>query len=321
MKQRSFFFPLALIAVGTLWLLNGLGIVPSANLWALAHFVPFLLIGLGLGLILSAYWQYGRLLMSVLVVGGAVLAVVFAPQLGWAGTVPLGWNFNIGQNFNGRLNGSGVIKSETTKLDDLDAITMSYPGKVTVKQGESNSITITADDNLLPQLTAEVTDGELRIRNTESDWNKRVSPSKTVVVVITVKQVHKLNFASAGELVVQGLNMDTVDLSVSGAGNVTLTDLKTDRLEVSLSGAGSITVDGTAKTLDLRMSGFGEFKGPDLETQQADVRITGAGSATVWAVNELNASISGAGNVSYYGDPKAVKHVSGAGNINRIGSK
>ena len=50
MKKRSIFWPLAMIATGVLWLLTGMGIVPSANLWALTHILPFVLIALGVGM-------------------------------------------------------------------------------------------------------------------------------------------------------------------------------------------------------------------------------------------------------------------------------
>ena len=86
MKKRvSLFFPLSLIAAGVLWLLIQMNLMPATNLWALTHIWPFLLIVMGLGLILRSFWEGAGLIVSILVVVGAVLAVVFAPQLGWGG--------------------------------------------------------------------------------------------------------------------------------------------------------------------------------------------------------------------------------------------
>ena len=79
MKERSIFWPLVMIAAGVLWLMVGMEIIPRANLWALTHTFPFLLIALGIGLILRAYWRFAGMLVSLLVVAGAVMAVVLRP--------------------------------------------------------------------------------------------------------------------------------------------------------------------------------------------------------------------------------------------------
>ena len=83
-KHRSFFFPLLLIAAGVVWLLISMNIIPAANLWALTHIWPYLLIVLGLGLILQSQAPASKPFVSALVVIGAVAAIIFAPQMGWA---------------------------------------------------------------------------------------------------------------------------------------------------------------------------------------------------------------------------------------------
>lgn len=321
MKERSYFFPLALIATGSIWLLTGMGIIPSANLWALTHLWPFLLIGWGLGLILSSFWRYGNQAVSVLLVAGAVLAIVFAPQLGWAGPNSVNWNFDIGDEFGGAVKGSGDIKSETRKLQSFEALSLEYPADVTVKQGAANSIVITADDNLLKQISNDIEGGVLTITNSERDWNERVSPTKTVEIVITLKDVNKITLPSAGSLLVTDLKTDSLDLVVSGAGDISLEGLDVTSLEITLSGAGNISADGKAESVGVRISGFGDYEGGDLQSQTATVRITGAGSATVWADDTLDATISGAGDIKYYGDPTVDETISGAGNVSKLGSK
>lgn len=321
MKERSYFFPLALIATGSIWLLNGMGIIPSENLWALTHIWPFLLIGWGLSLILGSFWRYGNQFVSLLLVIGAVLSIVFAPQLGWVGSSSLNWNINLGNDFGGAIQGSGEIKSETRKLASFETISVEYPADVILKQGAANSITITADDNLLKQISTDIKDGVLEVANKENNWDDRVKPTETVQIVITLKDVNKILLSSAGTLLVSNLTTDTLELVVSGAGDISLANLETTSLDVTLSGAGSITADGTTETLGVRISGFGDFKGGDLQSQTANVRITGAGSATVWTEDNLAASISGAGDIRYYGDPTVDETISGAGNVSKLGQK
>lgn len=322
MKERSIFWPLAMIAAGVLWILIGIGTIPRANLWALSHTLPYLLIILGLGLILRAYWQFAGMLVSLLVVAGAVMAVVYAPQLGWNNPPSWGWDlWDIGPDAGGAVAGSGVVQTESRQVADFNAISVEYPAEVTIRQGSSESVEIEAEDNLLPQLGAEVRNGTLYLKNSEQNWRERVNPTEPVLISITVVDLNKVQFPTAGKMQIEGLETDSLTVSVSGAGDVKVTKLSAGNLEISLSGAGSITADGEGDGLQLRISGLGSFNGGDLQSQDADVQISGAGSATVWVQQTLDASISGAGSIDYYGDPDVNERISGVGSVRKVGNK
>jgi hypothetical protein len=322
MKDRSIFWPLVMIAAGVLWILIGIGTIPRANLWALSHTLPYLLIVLGFGLILRAYWRSAGMLVALLVVAGAVMAVVYAPQLGWNNPPSWGWDlWDIGPEAGGAVTGSGVVESESRQVGDFNAVSVEYPAEITIRQGTSESLEIEAEDNLLPQLSAEVRNGTLYLENSEQNWRERVNPSEPVLISITVVDLNKVQFPTAGQMQIEGLETDSLEISVSGAGDVTLTELVAGSLEISLSGAGNIAADGESESLQLRISGLGNFNGGDLQSQDADVQISGAGSATVWAEQTLGASISGAGSIEYYGDPDVSERISGVGNVSKIGNK
>jgi hypothetical protein len=319
MKERSVFWPLAMIAAGVLWLLIGMEIIPRANLWALTHTLPYLLIILGIGLILRAYWRFAGMLVSVLVVAGAVMAVYYAPQLGWDDAPSWSWNmWDIDPEIGGAVAGSGVFETESREVSEFQAISVDYPANITIHQGDSESVSIEADDNLLPQLIVDVRNGTLYLENSERNWRNRVSPTKPVLVEITVVELNQVQFPTAGKMLIDGLQTDSLDISVSGAGDLTLSELDADSLEFRLSGAGSVDVDGSADRLQLRISGLGSFNGGDLRSQEAEVRISGAGSATVWVEEILDANISGAGSINYYGDPSVDERVSGVGSVRKI---
>ena len=322
MKDRSIFWPLVMIAAGVLWLLIGTNIIPQANLWALTHTFPYLLIALGLGLVLRAYWRLGGMLVSVLVVAGGVMAVIYAPQLGWDDAPGWSWDiWDINPDVVGAVAGSGKVETATYDLAEFQAISVDYPGDYTVRQGDSESVTIEADDNLLPQLVAEVRNGTLHVDNSERNWRDRVNPTEPVLITITVVKLNQVRFPTAGMMLIEELQTDSLSLSVSGAGDVNMRDLNAGNLDFSLSGAGNINVDGVAENLELGISGFGNFNGGDLQSQAADVHISGAGSATVWAKETLDASISGAGSIDYYGDPSVNEHISGVGSVRKISNK
>lgn len=319
-QVKSLFWPLFLIAAGLVWLLVQSGTVPSENLWALTHIWPFLLIAAGLGIILRPYWQYTSVVLDILLIGGAVLAILFAPQLGWSGPSMFFFGREGDMSIGPGERGSGNVISQTREVSGFDAVSVEYPATVLIEQGESESVKIEAEDNLMPNLKTEVTNGRLEIFYRREN-GKHVNPTKTVKITIQVTDLSDVEFSSAGELIIEKLKTDHLDVSLSGAGDLKLNRLQAQGLNVSLSGAGSATASGTADSIDLSISGFGDFDGADLHTKNADVSISGAGSATVWVDNDLNADISGAGSVSYYGSPSVARQISGVGNISHKGDK
>jgi Putative auto-transporter adhesin, head GIN domain len=321
-QKRSLFGPLLLIAAGVIWLLVKSGDLPASNLWALTHIWPYLLIAAGLGLILRQYWRYTSILLDVLIIGGAVLAIVYAPTLGWdnpsmTGFINIGDNdFNVGPG----ERGSGNVITQTREVSDFTSIEMDYPAQVFITQGESVSVKVEAEDNLLPGLQTRVSNGTLEIFYKVDD-GKRVNPTKAIKVTIVAKDLKEVDFNSAGELTIDGLETDELDISVSGAGNLKLNDITAKDLSVDLSGAGNTTASGVADNLNVIISGFGSFNGKDLHNKSADVNLSGAGSATVWVDDQLDATISGAGSVNYYGSPNVTKQISGIGDVSKSGDK
>jgi hypothetical protein len=319
-QNRSLFGPLLLIAAGIVWLLVKSGTVPSENLWALTHIWPFLLIAAGLGIILKSYWRYISLVLDVLIIGGALLAIFYAPLLGWS-RPPMTYFGSDGDWFVGPgERGSGNVISETREVSGFEAIDVEYPAEVFISQGSSESLEIEAEDNLLPNLKTQVRNGKLEIFY-RREGGKHVNPTKTVRITIVVKDLTDVNFSSAGEITIEKLKTDNLDASLSGAGNLNLEDVELNGLQVSLSGAGSLNASGTADDLDVSISGFGDFKGADLHSQDAQVSISGAGSATAWVDHDLSAQISGAGSIRYYGDASVTKQISGVGGIDHAGDK
>lgn len=317
-QKRSLFGPLLLIAAGVLWLLIKQGNVPSSNLWALTHIWPFLLIAAGLGLILRPYWSYTSYALDVIIIGGAIASILYAPVLGWDNP-PLGYVFTDNEFYVGPTErGSGVMKSETRDVQNFHAIEVSYPADVFISQGASESLKVEADDNLLPGLQTRVRNGTLEIFY-KVEEGKAVRPTKPVKITIVVTDLDEVDFESAGTVELTGVETDSLSVSVSGAGDLKLDDITVKDLSVNLSGAGSMTASGSAEDMSVNISGFGDFDGKELSSKNASVNISGAGSATVRAEDELDAAISGAGSVNYYGSPAVSKQISGVGGITRSG--
>jgi hypothetical protein len=320
-KSFSLFGPLLLIAAGVIWLLVKAGTIPSGNLWALTHIWPFLLIAAGAGMILRSFWKYASIPLDVIIIGGLVLAIVYAPKLGWDNPSMFSFTEKNGDWFIGpSVRGSGNVISETRDASGFNAINLEYPAEVLITQGKVESVKIEAEDNLLPGLKTQVKNGALEIFYKKSS-DQFVNPTKPVVITIVVKDLANVDFSSAGKLTINGLKTENLDVSLNGAGNLELNDINIKKLSVDLSGAGSMSASGTAGDLGVNINGFGDFKGADLHGKTANVNISGAGGATVWVDDALDANISGAGSIDYYGSAKVSKQISGVGGVKYKGNK
>jgi hypothetical protein len=247
-----------------------------------------------------------------------VAAVFYAPQLGWDNATQWQWTINDVAS-DGSVPGSEVIKKETREVKNFDQISVRFPAEVIIQQGDKESLSIETDDNLLPQLSTKVSSGTLVIENTERNRTRRVRPSDSVKIVITVTSLKEIEFSTAGTLTVNGLQADELSIDISGAAEAKLVELQVQQLDISLSGTGSITASGTVDEVEIHISGLGEFAGKDLASQNADIEISGAGSATLRVEKELAVVVSGAGSVNYYGNPSVTKQISGAGTVKQVG--
>jgi Putative auto-transporter adhesin, head GIN domain len=222
-----------------------------------------------------------------------------------------------GGGLGGGVPGSGNVLTETREPGAFEAIAIEYPGaEVIVQQGDKETVEIQADDNLLPQLSTEVVSGTLTIKNVETDWNAMVNPSKPVKIDITVKDLTGIVLsAPVGDLRVNDLEADTLQLLVSGGAQVRLNGIHVDLLDSVLSGAGDIQASGTADEVKLVLSGLGDFNAADLQSKKADIELSGMGGATVRVEEELAATITGAGSIQYFGNPHVEQSVNGAGSV------
>ncbi|HEU5439598.1 MAG TPA: head GIN domain-containing protein [Ktedonobacterales bacterium] len=198
---------------------------------------------------------------------------------------PLGENVTVG---------SGNVKTETRQVSGFNALEFSGFGEMTIQQTGTESLSVTAEDNILPLITTTVSGQTLRIGGPSGQI---IRPTRSVTYALTVK--------------------DLKALTLSGAGNITVSGIQTDALRVVLSGAGKLTVSGTAPRQEVTLSGTGAYEAGDLTSNTASVTVSGAGRARVNVRDTLDATVSGVGSIVYLGDPAVTQHVTGAGSVTK----
>lgn len=188
--------------------------------------------------------------------------------------------------------GSGDVVTETREVGGFQEIDVRGSGEVIVDVTGTESLTVEADDNILPLLETEVDNGVL-VLSVESNIDPTVGPKYTITAAT-----------------LQGV-------SIAGSGDVTATGLDVDEFSVDIAGSGDVSPTGTAASLSVSIAGSGSYRGEDLVVETGSVDVAGSGRATVNVTDELDVDISGSGEVEYIGSPTVTQSISGSGDVSQ----
>lgn len=210
------------------------------------------------------------------------------------------------------VDGNGNVKMETRDVSAFDEIRVGGAFNVILTQGDSETLKIEADENLLPLIETKVKGNTLVISTREN-----IRDSKKLNLYITFKDIELLDVSGACEVTNEGvLNFSNIRLEGSGASEISL-QMNADKLRCHYSGASEIELAGKAKECIAELSGASEFKAYDFVVEDLEMNISGAGEAKVNATVSLKVEVSGAGSVRYMGNPSIDQRVSGAGSVSK----
>jgi hypothetical protein len=211
------------------------------------------------------------------------------------------------------VEGHGRVVTRDRKTDSFTGIKVSSGIDVYLKQGNDESVSVEADENLHEYILTEVRGGVL---NVYSEYNIRSAERKRVYV--TMKEVQSVRTSSAGDVIGESpINTDRLELSASSAGDIKL-DVSAKMIDVDISSSGDISLTGETDKLRADLSSAGDLKAYDLMAREADISVSSAGDADVNVSERITARASSAGDINYKGDPKYVDaHSSSAGGIHR----
>lgn len=208
------------------------------------------------------------------------------------------------------------IETQDRKLSGFHAIASSGSFDIVLSQGNTESVRVKADANVINEVVTEVKNGTLMIhsKNNHSWGMSNFWNNKKVTVYVTAKDLNSIDVSGSGDLKIENqFNTNNLELRLSGSGDFTgKVNVKT--LEASISGSGDFKIVGLAD--ESTVAGSGDFNGNGLITKSTAIRVSGSGDASIYASEKLDASVSGSGDVRYSGHPKNVsKVVHGSGEV------
>jgi hypothetical protein len=214
------------------------------------------------------------------------------------------------------VKGDGQLKTETREVGDFTSLSSRGSMDVEISYGPSNTITIEADENLLPYIETKVENGKLTIMPKK---NVNLKSKSKMTVHVSMTKINSLQLSGSGNVHGKGAfsNDDKTEISVSGSGDLKLAFDKFSDLDLAVSGSGNITLEGRATNrITARVSGSGNIDCSDIRSNDVDAKISGSGNVKVYAQNSIDAKISGSGNIFYKGDAQKISSkVAGSGKV------
>jgi hypothetical protein len=214
------------------------------------------------------------------------------------------------------VQGSGRIAKDNRPLAHFSAVALSLPAQVEVRLGDSESVVVEADDNLLPLIETSVDKGALRIRGVRDNLELK---AHALHIVVNAKQVERVSLGGSGSIAAEVLRAPQLKFAIAGSGSIDVARAECESVAASLGGSGSLKIGGAAKAFSVKTGGSGTVFAGALQAHDVTVSTAGSGQTTVWAQDTLRVSSAGSGDVRYYGDPKVTTSSAGSGQVKRLG--
>ena len=189
------------------------------------------------------------------------------------------------------IRGSGNLESEFREVNFFDKLNSVGVFEITMIQGETQSVKITADDNILNDVITSVSNSEL---------------------LLDLKNENYTNITLKAEITIT----DFYGITNSGVGNITIREIDVEHeIDVVNSGTGDINMKGEAESMTIYNEGTGDIESYDLFIEDAVIEIVGSGDVQINASNSLKIKISGSGDVYYKGAPTIDVTIEGSGKV------
>jgi hypothetical protein len=190
---------------------------------------------------------------------------------------------------------AGPVRSETRNVGDFHSINIRGAASGSIRVGGATSLELTGGERTLENISTEVRDGRLII-DSKKGWLWHHGEVNLQVTVPVLREA-----------------------TISGAGNLGIENVQGDALELAVNGAGNIVAMGEIQSLTVHINGAGDADLAGLRAHNARVVVNGTGNVTVNAEDALSADVNGVGSVRHVGKPAALQtRVNGVGRVTQL---
>jgi hypothetical protein len=212
---------------------------------------------------------------------------------------------------NTNTTGSGNVINQTKNVTDFDQINLNGNGNIILIQGNTDTLTVEADDNSQSNIQTSVDNGLLNISDSNNNEN-----NNPINYYVTVKDLKFINTNGAGTIQCNQFSTDSLDININGAGTSNMNNLNVNTLLLNMNGESTFNIAGTANNQIVNINGPGKYQANNLNSRTASISLD-SGTATVRVSDSLDAIIKEAGTINYIGNPQINKQITGSGSLSQ----
>jgi hypothetical protein len=232
----------------------------------------------------------------------SVIVILFLSVVLMVGCIPVG----------APISGSKEVVTQEEAISGFDKVEVSDAFKAEISQGETYSVVVRVDDNLVEYLDVDKQGSTLRI-DLKTD---RPIRDATLEAEVTLPELTGLDLSGASWGTITGFkSTNSLDANLSGASHLR-GDIEAGDTRFSVSGASHVTLGGSAADATVEVSGASSVDLGDFPVVNAIVKTKDASEVAVNASGRLDVDASGASHVYYLGSPTLGKvNTTGASSV------
>ena len=208
-----------------------------------------------------------------------------------------------------RVHGNrNVITKERKPQDNFTGIQVSTGIDLYIRQGNANSITVEADENLHDIIITEVQNDVLKIYSNKNIWK-----SKARKVFVTVENLTLLK-ATSGSNVYSESIIKTNEISVTATSGADIDiEVTAQNLETSATSGADIIISGTAVNHASSATSGSAIDAYNLKSENVIVKVTSGANIDIYASKKIEAKATSGGAIAVKGAPTKVDKKSTSG--------
>ena len=197
------------------------------------------------------------------------------------------------------MSGSGTLVTEEFTLTGFDKVDVSHGFAVDISQGDTFSVVVSIDDNLVQYLRVEKQGSTLKV-GLDPGRNYR---DTLATAEVTMPELAGLEQSGGTRGAVSGFrSTKALDVDVSGGSRLS-GEIEAGDVGFDASGGSRVTLTGSAEDIVIDAAGASRVDLAGFSVVNANVEASGASKVTVNASGRLDADASGASEITYLGSP------------------
>lgn len=212
------------------------------------------------------------------------------------------------------VRGNGNVTESKREISSFSSVEVGSGIDLYITQGDKESITLEADENIHQYIETEVDGGNLKIY-----LSKKVRKVKTMQAHLTIKTIKGIHASGGSDVYSKNIIKSEVLSVICSGGSDAKLEIEVDEFKCKVSGGSDADIKGSTKKLAAQASGGSDIYAGKLKSIDCHVETSGGSDAKVNATGKLIARATGGSDVSYSGNPEQVDaKATGGGDISRI---